>query len=75
MAVAVKAIAGARPSFEAGTPVALFDAHMVHSAIAARFEYDVTADGKRFLIDVENASGAASPPLTVVTNWTAGLKK
>jgi hypothetical protein len=34
-----------------------------------------SADGKRFLINVQNASGAASPLLTVVTNWTAGMKK
>jgi hypothetical protein len=34
------------------------------------FEYDATADGKRFLINTASAPGAAaSPPLTVVTNW------
>jgi hypothetical protein len=37
--------------------------------------YDVTADGNRFLINTTGGSVAASPPLTVVTNWTAGLKK
>jgi hypothetical protein len=51
------------------------DAHMALSAQNNLFEYDVTADGKRFLIDTTGASGAASPPLTVVTNWTAGLRK
>jgi hypothetical protein len=30
---------------------------------------------KRFLITTASGSGAASPPLTVVTNWNAGLKK
>ena len=75
MAVPVKAITGSKPTFEAGTPVALFDAHMVRSANASRIQYDVTADGKRFLISTTNASGATSPPLTVVTNWQAGLKK
>ncbi len=30
MAVAVKAVPGPKPSFEAGAPVPLFDAHMVH---------------------------------------------
>jgi hypothetical protein len=73
--VPVKETAGAKPTFEAGAPVTLFDAHMVNSGSAVIFEYDVTAEGKRFLINVENASGAASPPLTVVTNWQAGLKK
>ena len=75
MVVPVKAVAGAKPSFEAGTPVALFDAHMVHGAFYNLIEYDVTTDGKRFLINTTGGSGAASPPLTVVTNWTSGLKK
>jgi len=72
MAVPVKAVAGTKPSFEAGTPLALFEAHMAPST---GFNYDVTADGKRFLITTANGSGASSTPLTVVTNWTAGLKK
>jgi hypothetical protein len=76
MAVPVKASAETKPSFEAGTPVPLFDAHMVHFSISNLIEYDVTADGKRFLIDTTGGSGAASsPPLMVVTNWNAGLKK
>jgi Tol biopolymer transport system component len=75
MAVPVKAVVGTRPSFEAGAPVALFDAHMVHTGNDSQLQYDVTADGKRFLINTTSGSGAASPPLTVVTNWTAELKK
>jgi Tol biopolymer transport system component len=80
MAVAVKAVAGPKPSFEAGAPVPLFDAHMAHSGVDVNFEYDVTADGKRFLINTiagpgGGAGAASAPPLTVVTNWAAGLKK
>ena len=75
MAVPVKAIAGTKPSFEAATPVALFDAHMVHSPTNNLIQYDVTTDGKRFLITTASGPGGASPPLTVVTNWNAGLKK
>jgi hypothetical protein len=76
MAVAVKAVAGPKPSFEAGAPVPLFDAHMVYLTPDVLFEYDVAADGKRFLINTTGGPGAASAsPLTVVTNWTAGLKK
>ena len=52
--------------------MALFDAHMAPST---DFNYDVTTDSKCFLIDTKGSSGAASPPLTVVTNWQAGLKK
>lgn len=63
-------------AFEAGAPVGLFDAHMVHLTPDVFFEYDVTADGKSFLINTTGGPDAASAqPLTVVTNWTAGLKK
>jgi hypothetical protein len=36
--------------------------------------WDVSADGKRFLIDTIQAEDAEAP-ITVVTNWTAGLNK
>ncbi len=77
MAVPVnKAVPGADAVFEPGTPIALFDAHMAHSADARYFEYDVTADGKRFLINTTGGTGALStPPLTVVTNWLTALKR
>jgi eukaryotic-like serine/threonine-protein kinase len=75
MAVPIKAVSAVKPSFEAGTPVALFDAHLAPSPYNNLFEYDVTLDGKRFLINTTGNSVAVSPPLTVVTNWNAGLKK
>jgi len=77
MAVAVKPVVGARASLEAGSPVELFDAHIVNSGNGNLFEYDVTSDGKRFLIDTTSAGAgaAATPPLTVVVNWNAGFKK
>ena len=68
MAVPVKAEPGVKPSFEAGAPMALFDAHMLDNNM---FQYDVTADGKRFLINTAGGSGASAPTLTVVTNWLA----
>jgi hypothetical protein len=36
--------------------------------------YDLSNDGQRFLMRAL-ASGATAPPLTVVLNWQAGLKK
>jgi eukaryotic-like serine/threonine-protein kinase len=77
MAVPVnKAVPGASAVFEPGTPVPLFDAHMAHNGEARYFEYDVTADGKRFLINTTGGARAPStPPLTVVTNWLAGSRK
>ena len=75
MAVPVKTGVGTPASFEAGTPAALFDAHVLNAGTAFQFEYDVTADGKRFLINTTGAAGASAPPLTVVLNWQAGVKK
>jgi len=57
--------------FEAGTPAALFDAHI--PAVGAGGRYDVGNDG-RFLI-----ATPIKPPgghqITVVVNWIAALKK
>ncbi len=73
-AVAVEATAGKKASFAPGAPVPLFETHIGEGSGHVAFQYDVTADGKRFLV-ATNAAGASSPPLTVVVNWTAGLKK
>jgi hypothetical protein len=38
--------------------------------------YSVAPDGKRFLVDeLGTGTGTAPPPLTLVTDWTAGLQK
>ena len=57
-------------SFEPGTPQALFSA-------GAATTFAVTRDGQRFLVNVPagGESAAAGPPLTIITNWQAGLKK
>jgi Tol biopolymer transport system component len=65
MAVDVKA----GEKFEAGAPKALFEMRLV-----GQQTYSVSPDGRRFLVPTlpEEVAGA---PLTVVLNWTAGLKK
>jgi hypothetical protein len=73
MSVAVKATAGPQPSFEAGSPQPMFEVHLAQSARDALFEYDVTADGKRFLLATSGSASAAA--LTVVSNWDVELKK
>jgi hypothetical protein len=40
--------------------------------VTANF-YDVSADGQRFLIP--NSPDTNPEPLTLIQNWTAGLKK
>jgi hypothetical protein len=62
--------------FEMNVPVALFDVHVgrFHSGVfAGMYQYDVTADGQRFLVNT--LVEAHPPPITVVLNWTAGLKR
>jgi serine/threonine protein kinase/Tol biopolymer transport system component len=49
----------------AGTPAALF-------AIPSGSEYDASGDGQHFLL---NTITEAAPPITVLLNWTPGLKK
>jgi hypothetical protein len=72
MSASAKPLAGAKPSFDAATPVVLFDSHIALSPNNDLIDYDVTADGKRFFI---NTTGGTSPPLTVVKNWNASGKK
>ena len=65
--MAVDVNAGA--SFEAGVPKPLFDSRLG----AGNATFDVSKDG-RFLIPAR-VEEAGSEPITVVINWTAGLKK
>jgi len=76
MAARVRPIVGMKAPFQVDTPHALFYAHMARGARDVLYEYYVTPDGKRFLVLTTNAPAAASaPPLTVVVNWSAGIKK
>jgi Tol biopolymer transport system component/predicted Ser/Thr protein kinase len=70
MAVDVKSSGSA---FEAATPHALFSSPAIFGA-GATFQYDVTADGKKFVV-VTPAENAASSPIVVTLNWEAGLKQ
>jgi len=70
MAVDVK---GSRSGLEVGIPKLVFEAPQARTA-SGRNRYDVTDDGKRFLmfVPVEETVGS---PMTVVVNWTAELKQ
>jgi hypothetical protein len=71
MSVAVKTGA----SFEAASPVALFQTHR-RQPISAQdvFSYDVSRDGQRFLIATK-ADEATAAPLSVLLNWASELEK
>jgi len=58
---------------EPGVPVTLFETRIGEGSGHVAFQYDVTADGKRFV--VATTSSMTSTPLTVVVNWNGGLKK
>ncbi len=45
----------------------------VHLANPRGYHYDVTPDGKRFLVATLGEGGSA--PMTLVVNWTADLKR
>jgi serine/threonine protein kinase len=55
-------------NFEVGAVKPLFDTPRA----GPRYQYAVTADGQRFLINTPPKQ-AASAPISVVVNWTAGL--
>ena len=65
MAVSVN---GTGSSFEVGPAKALFEAPRT-----VAYHYDATSDGQRFLII--RPEQATQIPITVVTNWTAGVKR
>ena len=61
------------PSFRAGTPELLFDAPYLSGS---GVQYDVAADGERFLmIAMGTDDTTASPELVLVLNWTEELKQ
>jgi eukaryotic-like serine/threonine-protein kinase len=66
----------ASPTFSHGAPRALFDAHVETGGVPQfPFRYDVSADGKRFLVVRHpEANVTETSPITVVVNWTAALK-
>jgi len=70
MAVSVKLGA----TIEAGIAQPLFDFPVPLPFGPHQFYYQPTADGQRFLMNAPATEGS-SAPISVVLNWTAGLKK
>ena len=62
-------------NFDAGMPVALFQANPREAAATSEKEfYDVSRDGQRFLINTE-AAQTEIEPMSIVLNWDSKLKK
>ena len=60
---------------EPGTPVALFQTHILSGGVDNQQgrQYDVTRDG-RFLINIQ-LDDAAATPITLIQNWQPPVKK
>jgi hypothetical protein len=61
--------------FKAGTPQKLFDVQSPTGVTTST--YDVTSDGKRFLVNLTNAAATATgvPPIHVIVNWASTAPK
>jgi len=60
-------------TFEASAPKTLFDTRVLNLT-DSRTQYAVTADGQRFLI-LSMIEETSATPISIVVNWTAGLKR
>jgi serine/threonine-protein kinase len=75
MVVETRTQAGSQPIFSAGTPRMLFEGPYVATGTTAT-NYDVTADGQRFLMVKRVAQeSAAANQFNVVLNWFEELKR
>ena len=65
-------------TFLRGNPRVLFEARALMGAIGSGpqgYVYDVTREGNRFLVIDRGDNGAEIQPLTLITNWQAGVRK
>jgi Tol biopolymer transport system component len=65
-------VSGEGSAFQVGVVRPLFE---THPRLGPGATYDVSADGQRFLVNTTAARETTPTPLTLVVNWTAGLKK
>src|SRR5439155_6426829 len=62
-------------SFEAGSPVTLFQAHPQQPIASPDLvTYDVSSDGQRFLIN-SKVDAPTATPLSVVLNWASEMQR
>ena len=61
-------------SFDADPPKPLFSTMSMQIVVSDIAQYDVTADGQRFVM-IQSAALASRPVITLVSNWHSGLTK
>jgi len=47
----------------------------IPSTATTSYPYALLRDGQRFLVVVDTSQQTTEPPMTVVGNWTAAIKK
>ena len=76
MEMPVKTASGSSGSFVPGVPQPLFRIEPVSTSVSTTIPFQPAANGARFLVNVQaGGEGTQAPPITVVLNWTADLKK
>lgn len=75
MAVPMRIGSGAKPSLEPSAPQSLFTVPSWARYAANQYDYDVSPDGKQFVLATSVDRPGASPPLNMIVNWAAALKK
>jgi Tol biopolymer transport system component len=63
------------PLFDVRVPNLFFPPDPITATGTASYPYAVSGDGQRFLVAVDQTQAAAGPPITVVVNWPARLRK
>ena len=71
MAAAIEA----NPAFSAAKPKLLFEGHYEASTFSFEPNYDVSPDGKRFLMVKGSEQESAATQLNVVLNWSDELRR
>ena len=75
MAAAVREAPAPKPEFIAQAPQRLFKTHLAQTLRGVLFQYDVTPDGKRFLLNSTSNVSSPAAPLAVVINWVSTLNR
>jgi Tol biopolymer transport system component len=64
-----------RPTFSTGARTLLFTGQYVHHSPSPPADYDITPDGRQFLMVQPGAQGPSAQQINVVLNWFEELKR
>jgi Tol biopolymer transport system component len=64
-----------QPAFTAGSPKVLFEGRGRYQWSTARPDYDVSADGQRFLMKKSGAAEVTTSQINIVQNWFEELRR